>query len=94
MRNGPFFALSVGVEPNGLNAGFGTDWLRSRFALVADFDLGMRGRAPVADLAGDIGGCCGCCCIRRSHNLNLDTILPWGKCKKDLRIDRRSFVIF
>ena len=52
----------MGVVPNGLNAGLGTDWLRSRFAFVADFDLGMRARAPVAvaDLAGDIGGGCGC----------------------------------
>ena len=70
MRDGPFFSLSVGVVPNGLNAGFGTDWLRNRFALVADFDLGMRARAPVADLAGDIGGCC-CCYIRRSQSFNL-----------------------
>ena len=42
----------------------GTDWLRSRFAFVADLDRGMRARAPVgavADLAGDVGGF-GCCC--------------------------------
>ena len=50
--------------PNGLKAGLGTDWLRSRFAFVADLDRGMRARAPVvavADLAGDVGGF-GCCC--------------------------------
>ena len=42
----------------------GTDWLRSRFAFVADLDRGMRARAPVgavADLAGEDVDGFGCC---------------------------------
>ena len=69
--------------PNGLKAGLGTDWLRSRFAFVADLDRGMRARAPVAvaDLAGDVGAGGGCwaggaCCCGRGVFLGM-RLPPW-----------------